>query len=184
MIVGLTGRKGSGKDTAAQVFEACGFTHLKFADCLKGMLAYLLRYQGLPQELVLRMVEGDLKETPSPYLAGRTPRYAMQTLGTEWGRQMMGEDIWVDAVLHASQEFDHIVISDVRFPNEFEAIKEEEGNVVYRIDRPGLDASDTHASESHVDSFDVDCVLLNDRPTPEDFQQLVYGVLSPAQGTC
>jgi hypothetical protein len=78
-LIALTGYAGSGKSTLADIL-ACehGFTVVKFAGPLKAMLRAL----GLDE----REIEGDLKEQPCQLLAGHTPRRAMQTLGTEWGR--------------------------------------------------------------------------------------------------
>ena len=92
-VIGITGHKGSGKDTAAEAVAAQGFTHVKLADALKAMLRKLLACQGADAEMIRRMIDGDLKEAPTPLLEGRTPRQAMQTLGTEWGRDRIGRDL-------------------------------------------------------------------------------------------
>ena len=47
------------------------------------MLRKLLACQGADAEMIRRMIDGDLKEAPTPLLEGRTPRHAMQTLGTD-----------------------------------------------------------------------------------------------------
>jgi putative protein kinase ArgK-like GTPase of G3E family len=77
-IIGLTGLMGSGKSLAAQELERIGFTRTRFAGSLKDMMRVL----GLTEE----EIEGNLKETACALLGGKTPRYAMQTIGTEWGR--------------------------------------------------------------------------------------------------
>lgn len=173
MIIGITGRKGSGKDTAAFVFEAAGYEKLKFAGALKEMIAALLEYQGVDEDLIFRMLEGDLKEVPTHYLGGRTPRHAMQTLGTEWGRKLMHEDLWVDVTMNAADGHEGVVISDVRFPNEVAAIKDR-GGVIYRVERPGVDRSDEHPSEALIDTLEVDETLLNTAASAEEFQSQVY----------
>lgn len=120
-LIGLLGRKGSGKDTAALALLGRGFQNVKFAGALKDMLRCLLAYQGLDPQLIERMVEGDLKEKSSPFLGGQEPRFAMQTLGTEWGRDLMAEDLWVQTALQRARGRD-TVITDVRFPDEMEAV--------------------------------------------------------------
>lgn len=171
MIIGFTGRKGSGKDTAAQVFMARGFYLLKFASPLKEMLAQLMFQQGADEDLVHASLEGELKETPSPYLAGRTPRHAMQTLGTEWGRELMGERFWVNAFMNSAQLYKNVVVSDVRFPNEVEAIHNL-GGQVFRIIRPSLgNMGDNHPSETLIDNLDVDGELINNAVSVTEFQQ-------------
>lgn len=171
-IVGFTGRKGSGKDTASQVLEAVGAVNLKFAGALKLMIATLLVYQGVDRNTAHRMVEGDLKEVPTKYLGGRTPRYAMQTLGTEWGRDLLSKTLWVDILERAALQYESVVVSDVRFPNEVAKIKAM-GGPVFRIER-GVPANDEHPSEALIDLLEVDGVLVNAAATPTDFQKQVY----------
>lgn len=80
-----------------------------------------------------------------------TPRFALQTLGTEWGRQL-DEDIWLryahrDAIKRNVEGF--AVISDCRFLNEA-AFIHEQGGVLLEIVRPGFDGSDaTSAGVAH-----------------------------------
>lgn len=143
MIIALTGYAGSGKSTAAKhLVERHGFTLVKFAGPLKQMMRCL----GLGD----REIEGDLKEQPHLVLNYKTPRYAMQTLGTEWGRDLIGENLWVDvAMASAAAVIDQggrVVIDDCRFLNEAAAIKAAGGTVV-NIRRPGVGPVNGHASE-------------------------------------
>lgn len=180
-IVGLTGRKRSGKDTAARVFEAAGYTSLSFATMLKAMLATMLEMQGVDEETIVRMLHDDLKEVATPFLNGQTPRHAMQTLGTEWGRKLIHPDIWVDATMRAAEQFDKVIIPDVRFPNEVEAVTSRGGRV-YRIMRPGV-AQDDHESETLIDTLVVSGELYNTAPTVAQFQSEVIVLLTPMADT-
>lgn len=173
MIVGFCGRKGSGKDTASEVFERHGAVHIKFAGALKSMLVTLLLFQGVEEDVVFRMIEGDLKEIPSDYLGGRSPRYAMQTIGTEWARDLMAPDLWVQVFKAAASKFPLVVCSDVRFPNEVKAINDL-GGQVYRVERLGVDRTDEHPSESMIDLLDVDGTLYNAGTSIPDFHQHIY----------
>ena len=121
-LIGLVGRKGSGKDTAAVKLMEEGYANEKFAGALKEMIRCLLAYQGVEASVIERMIEGDLKEEPTKYLAGQTPRHAMQTLGTEWGRKLMADTLWIDVTMTrvAGRK---VVLTDVRFPNEVEAVE-------------------------------------------------------------
>lgn len=157
MIVGFCGPIGAGKSAAAErLVEQHGFVRLRFAQPLKEALAGLLASAGACPDEIARMIDGDLKEHPAPFLAGRTPRHAMQTLGTEWGRNCIGGDYWVSlwkARARASLDAGlNVVADDVRFPNEAEAIRALGGPVV-RIERAGPVASD-HASEKQCVAFD------------------------------
>lgn len=141
-LIAFTGPAGSGKSTAALHLVAVhGFTRVHFAEPLKRMLAAL----GVtPAEL-----DGDRKETPCSLLCGRTPRWAMQSLGTEWGRELIGPDLWTRAWRAALPPGD-IVVDDCRFPNEVDAIWAEDGTIV-RVERPGAIKFETlHVSEAHA----------------------------------
>lgn len=146
-VIGFCGPIGCGKSTAARILmERYGYRRERFADPLKAMLAAL----GLsPEEL-----DGPAKEAPAALLGGRTPRHAMQTLGTEWGRQLIDPDLWVRAwelrVGGYWRRFHAPVVSDdVRFGNEVAAIRAM-GGLVVRIERPapppGADAPPSPAS--------------------------------------
>lgn len=157
-IVGLTGRKYHGKDTAAQVLVEHGYKQMRFADPLKNMLRAFYRTCGAPLDIIERKIEGDLKESPCRYLCGRTPRYAMQTLGTEWGRALIDDCLWVNALKIRCADADKVVVSDVRFGNECAAIHDI-GGMVLRVDaskRVGINAFSNHASETAIDTLPVD----------------------------
>ena len=94
-LIGFAGRAGAGKTTAACTVcaEFPGYVRLSFASPLRDMLRVL----GISDE---DMSAG--KESPHPLLCGRSPRFALQHLGTEWGRQMIGPELWVGVALHLS----------------------------------------------------------------------------------
>ena len=146
----MSGVAGAGKSTAARyLVEHHGFVRRPFAALLKGMLRQLLQAQGLPVDAVERMVEGDLKEIPTCHLGGRTPRFAMQTLGTEWGRAL-APDLWVNAWMASAAGVERAVVDDVRFENEAAAVRTLGGRVI-EVSRPGLfRLAGGHASEVGV----------------------------------
>lgn len=152
VVIGLTGPAGCGKSTIAQHLVAQdGFTRVRFAEPLKLMLRAYLEHCGAEPELIERMIEGDLKETPSALLVGRTPRHAMQTLGTEWGRMCIDEHLWTSAAamrVHRLRRHTNIVIDDVRFENEADTVRHMGGKVVMITGRGGIPGN--HASESGV----------------------------------
>jgi hypothetical protein len=177
-LIGLIGKKGSGKDTAAEALEAFGFQNVKFAGALKAMLRTLLAYQGVDENTIGRMIDGDLKEVPTEYLAGKTPRFAMQTLGTEWGRELIGADFWLDTAMKKASTGD-TVITDCRFPNEVNAVHENggtvirivaEGRTVFAETAVGVD----HASETLMDNLPADSLLVNRMAEPgEDLPTVI-----------
>jgi hypothetical protein len=174
-LIGFTGLRRSGKDTAAGFLADQQFVVRRFAGALKDMLSAYLEIRGVDSSKIFRMLEGDLKEAPSHYFEGRSPRHAMQTLGTEWGRQLIGDSIWVNTCLDEARRHDRVAIADVRFPNEAMAIRKAGGRII-KILRPGL-SIDGHASESQIASIDADAVITNDG----SLEQLQHAVIHAAK---
>lgn len=157
LFIGLCGKKGSGKSHVAQsLVGSCGAKIIRFADTLKDMMRVMGFNEG--------QINGDLKEVACDMLNGKTPRYAMQTLGTQWGRNLLHENIWVDMlVAKAKRETGIVVVDDVRFPNEVEAIRENGGVVVW-LDRDSIyESGDTHSSETSVDASFCDLLIDNNQ---------------------
>ena len=88
-------------------------------------------------------------------------RRLLQILGTEVGREMFGQDFWVNQAMKNLGKFDKAVITDVRYPNEYKAIKAREG-IIIRIIKPGTGAVNMHASETALDNFSFDATIVND----------------------
>jgi hypothetical protein len=146
-IIGLNGRRGSGKDTVAnylKTYYARDFRSLAFADPIRAMLAAAFGWGP-------EMFEYPLKDTVIENL-GLAPRDFMQPLGTEWGREMMYEDIWIDIAAQKVMPLIgagfNVIITDVRFENEAEWIRSN-GGVVWHIDRDSV-VEDSHKSESGI----------------------------------
>jgi hypothetical protein len=151
-LIGLTGATGSGKSTVAGfLHEFEGWSIVKFAAALKNGLGHMLRTVGMSESDINDAIEGDMKEVPLDALGGHTPRYAMQTLGTEWGRNHMGQDFWVNMVrarIGNAPAGSKIVIDDVRFENEAALIRELGGKVIMITGREGIVGE--HVSEHGV----------------------------------
>ena len=94
-----------------------------------------------------------------------TVRRILQWWGTEYRRDQ-DPDYWTKAWGHKIEQFDldhvHVLIDDVRFINELNVVKEHGGQIV-KIERPGFDGANNHASETSLDEYnDWDKILLND----------------------
>jgi dephospho-CoA kinase len=160
-VIGLIGKAGSGKTTAAKyLVSKYGFTWLRFSSSLKLMLSCGL---GIPDEYI----DGDKKNEPCEQLCGRTVRHAMITLGTEWGRNLIHEDIWVKALErqmceHLREGRDKFVIDDVRFLSEANWItKIDFGEKrLIKIVRGEAEIID-HVSETEQDKIVVDWHIWN-----------------------
>lgn len=153
-VIGLSGLAGSGKSTAASYLQSKGYELVKFAGPLKDMM----RAIGLTE----RHIEGDLKEVPCSLLQGKTPRFAMQTIGSEWGRDIIGPHFWIglweSRALEILDMGGRVVVDDCRFPNEADAVRKLGGVVIRLTGRGGI--SGGHASE-HM-GWDADRVVAND----------------------
>lgn len=141
-LIALTGLAGAGKSVIAKHLVAKhGYRVEKFAGPLKDML----RGFGLTE----RHIEGDLKELPCELLGGQTPRYAMQTLGTEWGRNIISPSLWVDA-WSSRAAAGPVVCDDCRFPNEAAAVRAL-GGIIVRVVRYDEDVPPPrHISEAGI----------------------------------
>jgi hypothetical protein len=111
------------------------------------------------------MTQHELKELPIPGL-GQSYRVLAQRLGTEWGRSI-DPDFWVKVAAASMAEVMNIkgpdtvfVISDVRFDNEAQWIKDH-GGVIWRIHRPAAQAVAAHQSENGIRPDLVDLNILN-----------------------
>jgi hypothetical protein len=155
-LVVFTGIAQSGKTTCANRLESFGWKRVSFADPLKYMLSDL----GVPGGCLW----GDRKEEPLEILGGKSARYAMQTLGTEWGRDLIWGEIWLSAwerkVRSILSRGGRVVNDDIRFPNEFELIRKMGGTIV-KVERPGVSTEHTHSSESHYDNLNEDLLIKN-----------------------
>jgi hypothetical protein len=160
-LVAFVGPAGVGKSTAGAALHALGFVRHRFAEPIKAMLRAL--------GLTVEQVDGSLKETPCRLLGGETPRYAMQTLGTEWGRHTISQTLWVDAWAATLPE-SPVYVDDCRFPNEVELIKSM-GGIVIRIASPGWTHASDHASEAH--ELPSDIVIESERGDIRGMQRAV-----------
>jgi hypothetical protein len=139
MIIGVVGFIGSGKGTAADILvEKHGFVKLSFADAVKDATAAIF---GWPRALL----EGDtlesreFRETKDEWWSKKfefdfSPRLALQLMGTEAGRNVFHQDVWVHALERKAEMYKNVVIADVRFPNEIDWMRSKGGFAV-RVQR-------------------------------------------------
>ena len=141
MIIGIAGFQGSGKDTIADYLQNIyGFKRDSFAATLKDAVAAVF---GWDRELLEgRTTESRAwREQVDPWWANRlnmpdlTPRLVLQKWGTEVARKSWHDDIWIASLENKlSKAHNDIVITDVRFPNEIQAVRNA-GGVVIRVVR-------------------------------------------------
>lgn len=167
MIIGITGKAGSGKDTVGKIIvEQYSFVRRAFATPIKQMLAAIGIHEP-PREH---------KESPLDGW-GFSYRRAAQLLGTEWGRALHDE-IWINAMSFElakdAKAGLHTVITDVRFENEAAMIRAKGGVIIhltgrkYEVDKPKLTLWDRlcgrteHKSEQGIKVQPEDYEICND----------------------
>lgn len=149
-ILGLVGPLGCGKTSTADAIVALvKGRRLSCAGSIRNMLHAL----GIPHnDLTLH------KNKPQPWLHNCTSRAMLKSLGTEWGREMVGPDIWINAVLRAAEQDGPrgapVVCDDCRFDNETAAIKRAGGHVFF-VYHPGVGYSYSHPSECGLSDWSV-----------------------------
>lgn len=161
-IVGLSGYAQSGKDTAARfLIDERGYQRLAFADALREALYVLNPFIADADRHLVDLVDDvgwDVAKTGYAEV-----RELLQRMGTEVGRNLIGENTWVDAVMNKTEDGGRYVITDVRFPNEASAIKRMGGRL-WRIERPGVGPANNHASEHALADYPFDVVIDNAGP--------------------
>lgn len=160
-ILAFTGRKGSGKSTIAQALKTNNPAFksaviLSFAEPLKRMAKEILQADAFLTEN---------KEKTEYGLCGKTPRIILQTLGTEWGRNCVGEGIWTEIMknrLLSASTPQLVLIDDLRFENEALMLKKFPNTYIIQVDRYLAETTtDPHPSERGIPSNLIDLKLLN-----------------------
>lgn len=151
MIIGIVGKKQVGKDTLAKwICSNHGFTRMGLADPIKEMISVML-------DVPIDEMENQ-KESIEP-ITGKTFRYLFQTLGTEWGRDTVREDLWVKLLEKRAKQTKNVVISDIRLENEADFVRRNHGLIIHVFRETGL--IDNHKSENGVAVVGGDEVIMN-----------------------
>lgn len=218
MLLGFTGKAGSGKNTAAKIVseEIGNCVEVSFAAPLRDLLGMCL---GLTEEQVQSTYREDVKALPimrafpgcrpdfhkgwwdfcdkhkikigvDLKMSGGTMlmtllgdlqkpitvRKLLQVIGTDFVRDQVDPDLWVkitmDAVYDNLISGKNVLVTDVRFPNEAQAITLS-GGQVFEIQRPSLVTKDNHKSEEPLQRELIDFVILNDRGIEELKEELL-----------
>ena len=138
MIIGLVGFIGSGKGTVGELLRLQGYKPASFAGALKDTASVLFGWDRA-------LLEGDtdmsrlFREQKDEFWSSRfgydfSPRLALQLLGTEAGRDVFHEDVWIYALENRIKQLPNVVITDTRFPNEIEFIRSK-GGLIIQVER-------------------------------------------------
>ena len=176
-VIGLTGYAGSGKSAVAQfLVEDHGFTRLSFAAPLKRMVRTLdpiIANDGRRLSDLWDPHQGDESHIKKWY-----PEYrrVLRVLATECIREH-DPDFWVKAALSQIETFKNYVFDDCRFPNEAELVLDWNLHGLWNISRPGLEATNSHASEQHAGKL-AETVWISNDGTLEDLRGYVAEALA------
>jgi len=175
MIIGLCGKKQSGKSTVARFLVEQGFVELSWAYPLKEIVGRQLF--GLNDDQLYGSEAA--KEAIIPDW-GYSARQILQLVGTECFRKVIRDDFWVVLGRRRLQELaqrkTNVVISDCRFPNEMEAIKSV-GGFTMRVVKTGQVSTDTHPSENSLNDFKPDYTVEAKQGDIESLHKIVGNII-------
>lgn len=156
-LIGLSGYARAGKDTVGEILvRDHGFTRVSFADKLREAALAIdpILWTWVPpgKERVAVRLSTVIDIHGWEYCKENYPevRRLLQALGTEAGRNILGENIWVTAAFKGLDPDGKYVFTDVRFPNEYHAIGSW-GGEVWRVSRPDTAPVNAHPSETALD---------------------------------
>jgi hypothetical protein len=179
---------GSGKSTVAGHLATKGFVLVPFARPLKEMAEVFLRHLGClsPDDIKRVLYQDKSALIPGVNVSGR---HLLQTLGTEWGRQHISPDVWLQCWGNTARSLlrrgTSVVVDDVRFPDEADLITAI-GGELWLVERPSAQqaAGDclAHASEGGLKDYPgISAVILNNGSNLNDLFAAVDNLLAIQQ---
>ena len=172
MIIGLSGYARSGKDTVAGMLMGIhGYERVAFADKIREFLLEidpLVMHNGIDFRLqdIVESKGWETAKTEFPEV-----RRLLQDLGLG-ARKLFGDDFWIAQALMHRHHTEKIVITDVRFKNEAEAIKKHDGAQIWRINRINVGPANDHLSEIDMDTWEYDGIITNNSDMPNLIKQV------------
>jgi hypothetical protein len=182
-IIGITGKKFNGKDTLGIYLSKYGYQRMAFADPLKEVIKNIFNFNDA-------QLYGEDKERIDENWK-ISPRSAMQFIGTDLFRHQMnklmpdiGNEIWIKVIKRQIEDIwkqnpnQKIVLTDLRFPNEINLIKELNG-IIIRVKRKIDDTYSSidndfivvHESETYIDVLEVDYDFDNNKTKTDLYKQ-------------
>ena len=156
--IGLSGYSRSGKNTVGRYLENQGWKQITFADYIRKSL-YTFNPRVSYNSRVKDIVDAHGWETGE--IISPEIKILLQRFGTEVGRDLINEDIWVDLTVKSIPDGSRVVFTDCRFSNEANKVRQL-GGKVWRVNRPGWQAVNDHTSETSLVDYDFDRVFIND----------------------
>jgi len=177
-IIGFGHKKQTGKSTAASelgyylIEQGYTIELVAFADSLYEICNKLYSWAGFETKRFYDK-HPEMKQIILENI-GKSPRQILIDFGTKAVREQVYERTWVDYLLYRNSYTDFLLISDVRFPNEFQAIRDR-GGFLIKVVRPQI--MDTHdvADDAINETFLWDLTIINDGTIPQLRNKLIDG---------
>lgn len=171
-IIAITGKRGAGKDSAAQGLYGLDYVHMSFADPLREIvqIAY-----GITLE---EMLDPVLKEQPVPYYPYLSPRDILTKIGTQGFRDLIDDQTWVQCFLRRASKLERVVVSDLRFLNEERILRTVDATIIRVVNPNRVDTDEVsqHRSETEMDQIVPHFTLINDG-TIQDLQRKIKHIV-------
>jgi hypothetical protein len=171
MIIGLSGYARSGKDTVAGMLIGLHrYENVAFANTIRSLLFAmdpLIMHGDIPFRLqdIVESKGWETAKTEYPEV-----RRLLQDLGVG-GRDLLDDNVWINAALKDLNKEDRIVVTDVRFKNEAARIKNM-GGQIWRVNRINIGPANDHISETDLDDWGFDAVITNNSDMPNLIKQI------------
>jgi len=185
-IIGLSGKKQAGKDTiyrvARDIFTEISPTfrvgRVAFADALKAEVSTITGFR-------------------TDYIEDNKERFRtlLQVWGTEFRREFHGNDYWIkkmgDILTSSEAHYDLMFITDVRFCNEADYLRELGGQVLRVVRRSpetyqtlqDIPVVDPHRTEHDMDEYGDFSYTINNDKSPDDLVKAVKEMLTTLELT-
>lgn len=161
-LIGLHGFARSGKDSVAHVLKHYGYEQIVLArPILDALITLNPIVQADTKGRTYRFNEVLVEEGYEEAKKTLEFRRLMQVFGTEVGRGIMGDDVWLEVADKKMTVGQRYVISDVRFQNEADWIKDH-GGMLVKVVRPGYGPVNAHASDAGLPDSEFDLIIPND----------------------
>lgn len=164
MLVGVCGKKGSGKDTVSDyIIKKYNFNKYSLADPLKRGCMELF---GFTHEQLYT----DKKEETDEFWS-KKPREILQFLGTDVIRKYYGDNFWIKVLDKKINKSENNIVADIRFLNEYHYIKSNNG-IMIKVIRPDIKSEDSHISENELNDVTADILIINDGSIEDLYEKI------------
>lgn len=167
LLIALHGLPGVGKDKFASCLDRNCWSKVSFAAPLRNGLSVMF-------DIPMEDIDNPTTKNAPNYKFGRSIRYMLQTLGTEWGRNLIADDVWMklakEKISHQFSLGMNVVNTDLRFSNEVDLVKSLGGYIIHiiRPDNSNADNANKTGVSNHPSNFSIpseliDYTIINDK---------------------